>query len=268
MWPVHTWLPDAHTEAPTGGSVVLAAILLKLGAYGFIRFTLPILPDASRDLAWFMIALSLIAVVYIGLVALVQTDMKKLIAYSSISHMGFVTLGFFVFNAYGVTGGLVQMISHGFVSAALFLCVGVLYDRMHSRNIADYGGVVNTMPRFAALMMLFAMANSGLPATSGFVGEFLVILGAMQANFWLAFAAATTLILGAAYTLWMYKRVIFGAVANDRVRALADLNGREMLVLGALAVAVLWMGVYPKPFTEVMQTSVNELLRHVAVPKL
>jgi NADH-quinone oxidoreductase subunit M len=268
MWPVHTWLPDAHTEAPTGGSVVLAAILLKLGAYGFIRFTLPILPDASRSLAWFMIGLSLIAVVYIGLVALVQTDMKKLIAYSSIAHMGFVTLGFFVFNAYGVEGGLVQMISHGFVSAALFLCVGVLYDRMHSRMISDYGGVVNTMPKFATLMMLFAMANCGLPATSGFVGEFMVIMGAMKANFWLAFAAATTLIFGAAYTLWMYKRVMFGAVANDHVKQLTDLNGRELIVLGSLAVAVLWMGVYPKPFTDVMHASVNQLLRHVASPKL
>jgi len=268
MWPVHTWLPDAHTEAPTGGSVVLAAILLKLGAYGFVRFTLPILPDASRELAWLMISLSLVAVVYIGLVALVQTDMKKLIAYSSISHMGFVTLGFFIFNAYGVEGGLVQMISHGFVSAALFLCVGVLYDRMHSRMIADYGGVVNTMPKFASLMMLFAMANSGLPATSGFVGEFMVILGAMKANFWLAFAAATIMVFGAAYTLWMYKRVIFGAVANHHVRELKDLNGRELLVLGLLAAAVLAMGVYPLPFTEVMHASVNELLRHVAQPKI
>jgi NADH-quinone oxidoreductase subunit M len=268
MWPVHTWLPDAHVEAPTGGSVVLAAIMLKLGAYGFVRFTLPILPDASRELAWFMIALSLIAVVYIGLVALVQTDMKKLIAYSSISHMGFVTLGFFIFNALGVEGGLVQMISHGFVSAAMFLCVGVMYDRMHSRMIADYGGVVNTMPKFAALMMLFAMANSGLPATSGFVGEFMVIMGAMKANFWLAFAAATTLIFGAAYTLWMYKRVIFGAVANDHVAALTDLNGREFLVLGLLAAAVLWMGIYPLPFTEVMHAAVDELLRHVAIPKI
>jgi NADH-quinone oxidoreductase subunit M len=268
MWPVHTWLPDAHVEAPTGGSVVLAAIMLKLGAYGFVRFTLPILPDASRELAWLMIALSLIAVVYIGLVALVQTDMKKLIAYSSISHMGFVTLGFFIFNAYGVEGALVQMISHGFVSAAMFLCVGVMYDRMHTRNIADYGGVVNTMPKFASLMMLFAMANCGLPATSGFVGEFMVIMGAMKAGFWLAFAAATTLIFGAAYTLWMYKRVIFGAVGNDHVAALKDLNGREFLVLGALAVAVLFMGVYPLPFTETMHSSVNELLRHVALPKI
>jgi NADH-quinone oxidoreductase subunit M len=268
MWPVHTWLPDAHVEAPTGGSVVLAAIMLKLGAYGFVRFTLPILPDASRELAWLMIALSLVAVVYIGLVALVQTDLKKLIAYSSISHMGFVTLGFFVFNAWGVEGGLVQMISHGFVSAALFLCVGVLYDRMHTRAIADYGGVANTMPRFASLMMLFAMANCGLPATSGFVGEFMVIMGAMQRNPWLAFAAATTLVFGAAYTLWMYKRVIFGAVANEHVAALKDLNPREALVLGLLAAAVLGMGVYPLPFTEVMHASVNELLRHVAQSKL
>jgi NADH-quinone oxidoreductase subunit M len=268
MWPVHTWLPDAHVEAPTGGSVVLAAIMLKLGAYGFIRFTLPILPDASRELAWLMIALSLIAVVYIGLVALVQADLKKLIAYSSIAHMGFVTLGLFVFNAWGVEGALVQMISHGFVSAALFLCVGVLYDRMHTRRISDFGGVVNTMPRFASLMMLFAMANSGLPATSGFVGEFMVILGAMQANFWIAFAAATTLVFGAAYTLWMVKRVVFGAVANEHVGALRDLEPRELLVLGLLAVAVLAMGVYPLPLTEVMHASVDELLRHVAQPKL
>jgi NADH-quinone oxidoreductase subunit M len=268
MWPVHTWLPDAHTEAPTGGSAVLAAILLKLGAYGFVRFTLPILPDASRELAWMMIAASLIAVVYIGLVALVQTDMKKLIAYSSISHMGFVTLGFFIFNAYGVEGALLQMVSHGFVSAAMFLCVGVMYDRMHTRNIADYGGVVNTMPKFAALMMLFAMANSGLPATSGFVGEFLVIMGAMKANFWIAFLAATTLIFGAAYTLWMYKRVIFGPVANGHVAALQDLNAREMVVLVLLAVAVLFMGIYPLPFTEVLHASVNELLRHIALSKI
>jgi NADH-quinone oxidoreductase subunit M len=268
MWPVHTWLPDAHVEAPTGGSAVLAAIMLKLGAYGFVRFSLPILPDASRELAWLMIALSLIAVVYIGLVALVQTDMKKLIAYSSISHMGFVTLGFFIFNAYGIEGGLVQMISHGFVSAALFLCVGVMYDRMHSRRIADYGGVVNTMPKFAAFMMLFAMANSGLPATSGFVGEFMVIMGAMKSNFWVAFAAATTLVLGAAYTLWMYKRVIFGAIANDRVAALTDLNPREFVVLGLLAAAVLFMGLYPLPFTEVMHASVADLLRHVAASKI
>jgi NADH-quinone oxidoreductase subunit M len=268
MWPVHTWLPDAHVEAPTGGSAVLAAILLKLGAYGFIRFSLPIVPDASHYLAGFMITLSLIAIVYIGLVALVQTDMKKLIAYSSISHMGFVTLGFFIFNDYGMEGGLVQMISHGFVSAALFLCVGVMYDRMHSRNIADYGGVVNTMPRFAALMILFAMANCGLPATSGFVGEFMVILGAMKFNFWIAFLAATTLVFGAAYTLWMVKRVIFGEVGNQHVAELSDVNPREMLVLGLLAIAVLWLGVHPAPFTEIMHVSVSELLKHLAVSKL
>ena len=267
MWPVHTWLPDAHVEAPTGGSVVLAAIMLKLGAYGFIRLSLPIVPDASQALAWFVITLSLIAVVYIGLVALVQADMKKLIAYSSISHMGFVTLGIFIFNAQGLEGAILQMISHGFVSGALFLCVGVLYDRVHSRLIGDYGGVVNTMPKFASFMMLFAMANSGLPATSGFVGEFLVIMGAMKASFWLAFIAATTLVLGAAYTLWMYKRVIFGAVANKEVGALRDLNPREFIVLAALAVAVLFMGVYPLPFTEVMHGSVNELLRHIAASK-
>jgi len=263
MWPVHTWLPDAHVEAPTGGSAVLAAIMLKLGAYGFVRFTLPILPDASRELAWLMIALSLIAIVYIGLVALVQTDLKKLIAYSSISHMGFVTLGFFLFNAWGIEGGLVQMISHGFVSAALFLCVGVLYDRMHTRNISDYGGVANTMPRFASLMMLFAMANCGLPATSGFVGEFMVIMGAMQANFWLAFAAGTTLVFGAAYTLWMVKRVIFGAVANEQVGALKDLDRREAIILSSLAVMVLLFGIWPAPLVEVMQASVDGLLAHI-----
>jgi NADH-quinone oxidoreductase subunit M len=270
MWPVHTWLPDAHVEAPTGGSAVLAAIMLKLGAYGFVRFSLPILPDASTHpwVAGFMITLSLVAVAYIGLVALVQADMKKLIAYSSISHMGFVTLGFFVFNAYGIEGALVQMISHGLVSAAMFLCVGVMYDRMHSRMIADYGGVVNTMPKFASFMMLFAMANCGLPATSGFVGEFMVIMGAMKLNFWIAFIAATTLVFGAAYTLWMYKRVIFGPVANDRVAALEDINSREFLVLGLLALAVLGLGVYPAPFTEVMHASVSELLKHVAAGKL
>jgi len=268
MWPVHTWLPDAHVEAPTGGSVVLAAITLKLGAYGLIRFSLPIVPDAAKELAWLMITLSLIAVVYIGFVALVQADMKKLIAYSSISHMGFVTLGFFIFNPLGVEGALIQMISHGFVSGALFLCVGVMYDRMHSRQIADYGGVANTMPRFAAFFMLFAMANSGLPATSGFVGEFMVALGAIKYNFWIGFAAATTLILGAAYTLWMYKRVVFGAVANDHVAALTDINAREFAFLLLLAVAVLGMGLYPFPFTDVMHASVNDLLRHVAAGKL
>ncbi len=268
MWPVHTWLPDAHVEAPTGGSVVLAAIMLKLGAYGFLRFSLPIAPDASHYLAPLMIALSLIAVIYIGFVALVQTDMKKLVAYSSISHMGFVTLGFFIFNQIGVEGALVQMISHGFISGAMFLCIGVMYDRMHSRNIADYGGVVHTMPKFAALFLFFAMANSGLPATSGFVGEFMVILGAIKFNFWVGFAAATTLILGAAYTLWMYKRVAFGAIANDHVRELTDINGREFLVLGLLALAVLAMGIYPFPFTDVMHASVDNLLKHVAVSKL
>ena len=268
MWPVHTWLPDAHVEAPTGGSVVLAAIMLKMGAYGFLRLSLPIVPDASHALSGFMITLSLIAVVYIGLVALAQTDMKKLIAYSSISHMGFVTLGFFIFNAYGIEGALVQMISHGFISAAMFLSVGVLYDRMHSRMIADYGGVANRMPVFAAFFVLFAMANSGLPGTSGFVGEFMVIMGAVKANFWYAFLAAATLIFGAAYTLWMVKRVVFGAVANDHVEHLKDITPREFLVLGLLAVAVLGMGLYPLPFTEVMHHSVNNLLSHVAQSKL
>jgi NADH-quinone oxidoreductase subunit M len=268
MWPVHTWLPDAHVEAPTGGSVVLAAITLKLGAYGFVRFSLPIAPDASHVLAPFVITLSLIAVVYIGLVALVQTDMKKLIAYSSISHMGFVTLGFFIFNPLGLEGALIQMISHGFVSGALFLCVGVMYDRMHSRQIADYGGVVNSMPKFAAFFMLFAMANSGLPATSGFVGEFMVALGAIRFNFWVGFVAATTLILGASYTLWMYKRVVFGAIGNAHVAKLSDINQREFLFLLLLAIATLGMGVYPQPFTEVMHASVNDLLKHVAAGKL
>ncbi|MET0216752.1 MAG: NADH-quinone oxidoreductase subunit M [Burkholderiales bacterium] len=268
MWPVHTWLPDAHPEAPTGGSVVLAAIMLKLGGYGFIRFSLPILPDASHALSGFMITLSLIAIVYIGLVALVQKDMKRLIAYSSIAHMGFVTLGFFIFNAYGVEGAVIQMISHGFISGALFLCVGVVYDRMHSHLIADYGGVVNTMPVFASFFMLFAMANSGLPGTSGFVGEFMVVMGAMQVSFWYAFAAGLTLIFGAAYTLWMYKRVMFGAVANDHVAALKDIGARETWVLGLAAVAVLALGIYPLPLAEMMHTSVNELLAHVATSKL
>jgi NADH-quinone oxidoreductase subunit M len=268
MWPVHTWLPDAHVEAPTGGSVVLAAIMLKLGAYGFLRFSLPIAPDASQELAGFMITLSLIAVVYIGLVALVQTDMKKLVAYSSIAHMGFVTLGFFIFNQMGVQGAIVQMISHGFVSGAMFLCIGVLYDRMHSRNIADYGGVANTMPKFAALFMLFAMANAGLPATSGFVGEFFVILGAVQFNFWVAALAATTLIFGAAYSLWMYKRVLFGAVANDSVAGLGDLSRREFWMLVVMAVMVLVMGLYPKPVTDMTDASVDALLRHVAASKV
>jgi NADH-quinone oxidoreductase subunit M len=268
MWPVHTWLPDAHVEAPTGGSVVLAAIMLKVGAYGFLRFSLPITPDASHALSGFMITLSLIAVVYIGLVALAQSDMKKLIAYSSISHMGFVTLGLFIFNEMGMEGALVQMVSHGFIAGAMFLCVGVMYDRMHTRNIADYGGVANKMPLFAAFFMLFAMANSGLPGTSGFVGEFMVIMGAIKVNFWYGFLAASTLIFGAAYTLWMYKRVVFGAVANSHVEHLTDIGRREFLVLALLAVAVLGMGLYPLPFTEVMHASVNNLLTHVAQSKL
>ncbi len=268
MWPVHTWLPDAHVEAPTGGSVVLAAIMLKLGAYGFLRFSLPIAPDASHHLSAFIIAISLIAVIYIGLVALVQADMKKLVAYSSVAHMGFVTLGFFIFNEIGIEGGIVQMISHGFISGAMFLCIGVLYDRVHSRQIADYGGVVNTMPKFAALSVFFAMANCGLPATSGFVGEFMVILGSVKYNFWIGLLAATALIFGAAYSLWMVKRVIFGDVTHKHVAELKDLNCREFFMLGVLAIATLYMGLYPKPFTDVMHASVVNLLTHVAQSKL
>ena len=268
MWPVHTWLPDVHVEAPTGGSAVLAAIMLKLGAYGFLRFSLPITPDASQEWAWLMIALSLIAVVYVGLVAVVQQDMKKLVAYSSVAHMGFVTLGFFVFSSLGVSGGIVQMIAHGFVSAAMFLCIGVLYDRVHSREIASYGGVVNTMPKFAAFALFFAMANCGLPGTAGFVGEWMVILATVKFNFWLGLLAASALIFGAAYTLWMVKRVYLGPVTNDDVRALKDINAREFLMLSLLALAVLWMGIYPKPFTDVMNVSVDQLLAHVATSKL
>jgi len=280
MWPVHTWLPDAHVEAPTGGSVILAAIMLKIGGYGFLRFSLPITPDASHALDWLIILMSLVAVVYIGFVALVQEDMKKLIAYSSIAHMGFVTLGIFlVFTlldnngsmdgaALGMEGGIVQMISHGFISGALFLCVGVLYDRMHSRQISDYGGVVNSMPIFGAFMVLFAMANSGLPGTSGFVGEFMVILASFKANFWFALLAATTLILGAAYSLWMVKRVVFGDIANDNVRQLQDVNLREFGILASLAVVVLLFGLWPAPLVEVMHASVDNLLIHLSASKL
>ena len=268
MWPVHTWLPDVHVEAPTGGSAVLAAIMLKLGAYGFLRFSLPIAPDASHDYAGLMITLSLVAVVYVGLVAMVQQDMKKLVAYSSVAHMGFVTLGFFIFNDLGVAGGIVQMIAHGFVSAAMFLCIGVLYDRVHSREIASYGGVVNTMPKFAAFGLFFAMANCGLPGTAGFVGEWMVILGGVKYNFWIGFAAASALIFGAAYTLWMFKRVYLGPVTNDDVKGLVDINSREFLMLALLAAATLWMGVYPKPFTDVMNSSVADLLKHVALSKI
>jgi NADH-quinone oxidoreductase subunit M len=280
MWPVHTWLPDAHVEAPTGGSVILAAIMLKMGGYGFLRFSLPMTPDASNDLSWFMIVLSLIAIVYIGFVALVQQDMKKLIAYSSISHMGFVTLGFFIAfwivndqgamlkNTMGIEGGMVQMISHGFISGAMFLCVGVLYDRVHSRLIKDYGGVVNTMPVFASFMMLFAMANAGLPGTSGFVGEFLVILTSFKAGFWIAFLAAMTLILGAAYTLWMYKRVMFGEIANHHVEVLQDINRNELIVLGSLAAMVLLFGIWPAPLFDVMHSTVSHLADQIAQSKL
>ena len=268
MWPVHTWLPDAHVEAPTGGSVVLAAIALKLGGYSFLRFAMPIAPDAAHYLSGFMITLSLIAVVYIAFVALVQQDMKKLIAYSSISHMGFVTLGFFLFNSIGLEGSIVQMISHGFISSAMFLSVGVLYDRMHSRQIADYGGVVNSMPKFTAFAVLFAMANAGLPGTSGFVGEFMVILGAIQINFWYAFLASTTLILGAAYTLWMVKRVFFGEIANSHVADLIDLNKRELLILSTLAILVIGFGVYPKPITDMTHATVTQFLHHMSVSKI
>ena len=268
MWPVHTWLPDAHVEAPTGGSVVLAAIMLKLGAYGFLRFSLPIAPDASHYMAPFIITISLVAVIYIGLVALVQQDMKKLVAYSSIAHMGFVTLGFFIFSDMGVEGGIVQMISHGFVSGAMFLGIGVLYDRVHSRQITDYGGVVNVMPKFAAFSVFFAMANCGLPATSGFVGEFMVILASVKFNFWIGLLAATALILGAAYSLWMVKRVVFGEIVHQHVRELMDLNKREFLMFGLLAILTLYMGLYPKPFTDVMHASVVNLLSHVAQSKL
>ena len=268
MWPVHTWLPDAHVEAPTGGSIVLAAIMLKLGAYGFLRFSLPIAPDASLYLAPVIITLSLIAVIYVGLVALVQKDMKKLVAYSSIAHMGFVTLGFFIFNPMGIEGGIVQMISHGFVSGAMFFSIGVLYDRMHTRQIVDYGGVVQTMPRFTAFAVFFAMANCGLPATSGFVGEFMVILGAIDYDFLIGFLAATALILGAAYSLWMTKRVFFGAITNTHVAELLDINKREFFILSIFALLTIAMGVYPKPFTDLIHPSVIALLKHIAISKI
>ena len=268
MFPVHTWLPDAHVEAPTGGSVILAAITLKMGAYGFLRFSIPITPDASSELAIWVIGLSLIAVVYIALVALVQRDMKKLIAYSSISHMGFVTLGFFIFDTQGMEGAIVQMISHGFISGALFLCVGVLYDQMHSREIDSYGGVANAMPVFSVFLVFFAMSNAGLPGTSGFVGEFLVILGSFRVNGWYAAVAGLTLVLGAAYTLWMIKRVVYGEITNEKVKALVDVNGREKLVLGVLAICVLGLGIYPMPLLEVMHSTVENLLQHAAISKL
>ena len=268
MWPIHTWLPDVHVEAPTGGSVILAAIMLKLGAYGFLRFLLPIVPDAAHEWAPFIITLSLVAVIYIGFVAIVQKDMKKLVAYSSVAHMGFVTLGFFIFNDLGLSGGIVQMIAHGFVSAAMFLCIGVLYDRVHSREIADYGGVINAMPKFGAFAMLFFMANCGLPGTAGFVGEWMVILASVKYNFWIGFCAAWAVILGAAYSLWMFKRVYFGDIANEHVKAMPDINKREIFILTLLAIAVLFMGVYPKPFTDVMDASVAHLLQQIAASKL
>ena len=276
MWPVHTWLPDAHVEAPTGGSVILAAIMLKMGGYGFLRLSLPIVPDGSAYFSGLVITLSLIAVVYIGFVALMQKDMKKLIAYSSIAHMGFVTLGFFLMwsitagsgAGLGMTGGMIQMVSHGLISGAMFLCVGVLYDRMHSRQIADYGGVANTMPKFAAFMVLFSMANAGLPGTSGFVGEFMVIIASFKANFWYAFLAASTLVLGAAYTLWMVKRVLYGEVANNKVAELQDLNQREFIVLGVLAVAVLFLGLWPAPLVDMMNVTIEQLIQQAGHSKL
>ena len=268
MWPLHTWLPDAHPEAPTGGSMVLAAIALKLGAYGFIRFSMPITPDASHELAWLIIALSLIAIVYISFVALVQPDMKRLVAYSSIAHMGFVTLGFFIFNPLGIEGGLIQMISHGFVSAAMFYSIGVIYDRIHTHLISDCGGIVYRMPVFAAFWVFFCMANSGLPGTSGFVGEFMVILGSVEYNFWIAATAATIMIVGASYTLWMNKRVIFGAISNEHVDHMTDLNKREALIMVIFALTVLIMGIWPEPIINIMHTSVNDLLQHVAISKL
>lgn len=268
MWPIHTWLPDAHVEAPTGGSIVLAAVMLKLGCYAFLRFLLPIAPDASHSLAGLMILLSLIAIIYIGLVAIVQDDMKKLVAYSSVAHMGYVTLGFFLFNVTGMEGAIIQMLSHGFVSGAMFMCIGVMYDRLHTRRIDAYGGIINRMPKFVTFFVLFSMANAGLPGTSGFVGEFTVILGAVQFNFWVGLLAATALIWGAGYSLWMLKRVAYGPVANENVSGMKDINGREYLVLGLLAIMVLFLGIFPSFFTDLMHPSVNALMQHVAVSKL